>query len=268
MLFLLALGTVVAASSSALPSYSQETRKAELNLEARSTTFKLLTERGSHNFAGGGYNWEYNNTTRAATTSLGISEGEDFVVARDKINALSTAEEDYFNYTQFRDIVDVENQYNFNFTWMPIVHLENSFTKGNPPSSPDIKEPTIPAYDSVDNKVRYGSTELGGQTYWVLATAKSGDYNATYVSNKQWDFRGIPGGDLSYAGERDIIDPYDIEYKVERFQNQDEDKGSIIIFSRHLGNFGADSTGEAPVIQFDRYAVLEEEPLRIGVQTW
>lgn len=264
MLYLLALGAVVAASSAVLPSFSQETQKAGLNLEGRSTTFKILTEQGSHSFASGGTDWEFNNTTRANTESFGLSTGNDFEIARDKINALQTVGEDYFNYTQFRKVVDVENQYRFNFTWFPIVQTENSFTRGSPPDSdPDITEPSHPAYPDVDNKITYGSTNIGGQDYYFLVTSKNDNYNATYVSDS-WDFSGsFP------KSEGDTISPYSgVQYRVESFQNRDDDKGAVLVLSKHLKTFGANIGEASPVISFNRYGYLEGEPLRIGVQVW
>ena len=265
MLYLLALGVVVTASSAVLPSYSQETQKAELNLEARSTTLKLLTDEGNHNFGGGDTNWEKNSTTRESTTSLGLTTGEDFELQRGKINALRNVGKDYLNYTQFREVVDVENQYKFNFTWTPIVHTENSFTKGQPPSNPPIVEPnpTKTPYLSVDNEVHYGSATLGGNDYHFLVTARNGVYNATYVS-PNWDFlNSVP------LGESDRTPPfYPTEYRIVSFQNKQDDRGSLIMLGKHLKTFGAKTGDASTVIKFNRYAVMEGEPVRIGVRTW
>lgn len=262
MLYLIALGAVVTASSAVLPAYSQETQKAELNLESRSTTFKLLTDQGRHSFSGGGTNWERNNTTRDATTSLGITNGEDFHLDRGKINALRTVGENYFNYSQFREVVDVDNQYKFNFTWTPIVHTEESFTKGKPPTSPNIDEPSHPAYPSVDNEVHYGSTTIAGQNYRFLVTARNSIYNATYVSSG-WDFsNAVP------LGESETLNVYGTEYRITRFQNKDDDRGALLLLGKHLKTFGADTGEASTVIKFNRYAVMEGEPVRIGVWTW
>lgn len=266
MLYLLALGAVVAASSAVLPSFSQETQKAGLNLEGRSTTFKLLTEQGSHSSGAGGTDWEFNNTTRANAESLGLSTGNDFEIARDKINALRTVGEDYFNYTQFRKIADVENQYRFNFTWFPVVQTEEGFTKCESPNfitepegcQPDENTP----YSTADNRVMYGSTELGNQDYHFLITARNGVFNATYISSS-WDFSNqVP------KGQNQNVDVYGIEYNIESFQNREDDRGSIIILSEHLKTFGAAVGDASPVISFNRYGYLEGEPLRISVQVW
>ncbi|MFB6144708.1 MAG: hypothetical protein ABEJ98_05345 [Candidatus Nanohaloarchaea archaeon] len=262
MLYLLALGAVVTASSAVLPTYSQETRKAKLNLEARSMTFRLLTEEGRHSFGGGGTNWEYNNTTRAATTELGLSNGEDFHVARDKIMALKTVGENYFNYTQFRKVTAVSNQYRFRFTWMPVVQTDGSFTRNSPPSDPPIQEPRDEAYRSADNEVHYGSTVMRGLRYHFLVTAKNGIYNATYVSS-DWDFENaVPIG----VGEKFTLTG--IEYEVESLQNREGDRGAVIVLKRRLNTFGANLANESTVVKLNRYAVLEGEPLRIGVWTW
>lgn len=262
MLYLIALGAVVTASSAVLPSYSQETQKAELNLEARSTTFKLLTDEGEHGFSGGGTNWQKNNTTRDATETLGLSNGKDFHLNRAKLNALRNVGEDYFNYSQFRKIADVENQYKFNFTWTPIVNTEKSFTKGNSPGFITEPDTTEPPYSLVDNEVHYGSITISGENHKFLVTARNGVYNATITSN-DWDFVDDP----SYGiGESILLST--TEYRVERFQNRDDDRGAIMVLARNLKTFGAKIGDASTVIKFDRYAVLEGEPVRIGVWTW
>lgn len=266
-LYLLALGTVVTASSSMLPSYSQSIDRRSLNLEAKTVTDQMLTEPGKHDYGTGGTQWEQNSSTITNTTSLGLAT--DFLkLERDKIEALSTTGADSFNYSQFKQVTGAENQYRFRFSFMPLIQTNKSFRRGKPPTvdGEQIIEPDVNIYSSADNEIHYGSTYLEGRRYTFLVTAHSGIYNTTYFS-KSWDFENsVP------RGEKETLSSYGEEYVIQSFQNRPEDKGSLLILKRELKTFGAGIDSDSIVTKLDRFAVIEDgeedEAVKIEVWTW
>jgi len=69
--YLIALGAVLTAGSEVLPQYSQSADRTSLNLEARSLTNQLVSEKGTHTYNGGGTDWESSRETVQNTTSIG-----------------------------------------------------------------------------------------------------------------------------------------------------------------------------------------------------
>lgn len=259
--YIIALGTIVTAGSNILPQYSQEVDQASLNLEARSLTNQLMTEPGAHNYNGGGSDWESSKETIQKTDSIGLAS--DFLeLKRDKINALSTVSlsGEKLNYTRFKDITGVENQYRFEFTWMPTVQTNGYFTRTNPPSDPDITEPVYSSYQDADNRVHYGEVKLQGTWYRFLVTAHNGVYDRAYISNN-WNF------DTEVPYQRHDTIPA-VPFEIHSFQNRERKPGSLLVLRQPVNTFGATTDSDSVVTTFQRFAVMEGEPLKIRVLAW
>ncbi len=270
LLYLGALGTIVVLSSGTIPEFTEDMERASLNLEARQISTKILTTSGHHSFGSGGPNWHSNNTTVDNIEAFGLAS--DYLqVERDKISRMKTANPrkgfNYFNYTQFKNVTGVDNQYRFNFTWMPIVETPRSFTRGSAPfaakdGKPNITEPSTGYYIASGNDIHYGSSTLNGRTYNFLVTSHDGVYNTTYVSNN-WDFGGYPP-----LGIDDNINLYGEEYRIRSIQNRPDEPGSMLILGQHLKTFGASVDSDSTVTSMQRFALLEGEPLRVRVLAW
>lgn len=258
--YLLALGTVITIGSGLLPHYSQEADKASLNLEARSLTNQMLSEPGSHNYGGGGTDWERSQAALRNMESFGLAS--DFLeVERDKIENLSTAPvPGRLNYSYFKRITGVKNQYRFRFIWLPTVQTHESFTKGNPPSNPPIQEPDTDSYLQADNRIHYGSVNLEGEDYRFLVVAHNGVYNTSYISD-DWDFEfKNPHGRHE---ELPIAD-----FTIYSFQNRERTPGSLMVLNQTVKTFGANIDSDSTVVTMERFGVLEGEPLKIKVWAW
>lgn len=260
--YLIALGAVITAGSDILPQYSQEADQASLNLEARSLTNQMLSEPGTHNFGSGGTEWEFNSSTVQSTNSIGLAS--DFLeLERDKINSLSTISlsgED-LNYTRFKEITGAENQYRFEFMWMPTVQTNGEFTRTQPPeSNPDIAEPDYSGYEDADNRVHYGEVTLEGSSYKFLVTAHNGVYDTAYVED-DWDFEN----ELPINARQNIPDA---PFEIHSFQNRARQPGSLVILNQTINTFGATRDSDSIVTTFQRFGTMEGEPLRIKVWAW
>lgn len=262
LLYLLALGVLLTSASDLLPSYNEEADKSGLNLEAKSVTDVMLSNPGYHSYGDGGSTWEKNLSTTRNIESFGLASSF-LEVEREKIRQLSSVDlsGENLNYSRFRRITGVQNQFRFRFTWRPTIDTNRSFRKSDPPSNPNINEPSNPRYTSADNKIRYGSADLEGTTYNFLTTAHDGRYNAIYVSINNWDFST---SDRFTQGE----EIYNLGYIVESFQNQEENAGSLVLLEDRLKTFGAEIDSNSAVVKLQRFASLEGEPLRIEVWTW
>lgn len=267
-IYLAALGALVTAGQGILPEFTSNSEMASLNLEARQVSTKLLTTPGRQNFTGE-TNWEENETTIGNTTSIGLAT--DFKqVDRDKIRQLRTANprsgRNYFNYSQFKRVANADNQYQFTFTWIPVIETADSFTRGTGASNtPSIDEPDTDYYRSAGNRVHYGSEVLKGTRYYFLVTSHNGIYNTTYITTTPvgWDFRGYPP-----LGTGDTFGQGADEFTIQRFQNRQEKPGTLVLVSEELKTFGANVDSDSRVINLYRYAVMEGEPLRVKVLAW
>lgn len=257
--YIIALGTVVTIGSDILPQYSQEVDRASLNLEARSLTNQLVSETGTHSFNNGGTDWESNSDTIQAATSVGLAS--DFLqLERDKIMALSTVSRSgqKMNYSHFKDVTGAENQYRFKFVWMPTVQTSNYFTRTDPPSDPAITEPDHSSYTNADNRVHYGETTLEGDSYKFLVTAHNGVYDTAYI-NDNWDFDS--------ETPREVNEPLiDAPFEISSFQNRENQPGSLLVLNQTINTFGtSNQIPDSTVTTFQRFGVMEEEPLKIKV---
>jgi len=220
--YLIALGAVLTAGSEVLPQYSQSADRTSLNLEARSLTNQLVSEKGTHTYNGGGTDWESSRETVQNTTSIGLAS--DFLqLERSKIEALSTVSPSgqQMNYTHFKDITEAENQYRFEFVWMPTVRTHKYFTRTEPPDNPDITEPDYESYSSADGRIHYGEVTLDGESYKFLVTSHNGVYDRAYISDN-WDF------ELNTPRRIDEEIP-NADFQISAFQNRERQPGSMLI---------------------------------------
>lgn len=267
-LFILTLLGLVT-SGQVLPDYSSGMDKMSLNLEAKSLTTEMITEEGYHSYGEGGTDWTRNSSTISSIEGFGLAEGHH-EIDRDKLNSIKTATVDgstAVNYTQFRNATGIENQYNFEFVWLPTVQTNHSYIKGSPPSDPDIFEPETESYSLADNRVHYGTLRINSNKYNFLVTAHNGVYDSVYVnqdSTDRWDFRDVnpeePYGIADFLTENG--------FTLETIQNRENDRGAMLILSKKIKEFGPSVNTDTQVATLDRYAVLEEEPLRIEVSVW
>lgn len=264
-LFIIAILGVIT-SGQILPDYSNSMDRMNLNLEAKTLTDQLITEPGRHSAGGTGSNWEKNSTTVDNVEAVGIAS-DHHVIDRSKLEMLQTATvggDTGLNYTEFKEITQVNNQYRFNFVWLPTIQTNHSFTKSRPPSSPPIIEPETSEYGLADNRVHYGSIALRGAQYNVLVTSHDGAYDSLYVSQGDWDFSSSNPEEPYTLGERILEN----DFYVESFQNRENDRGSLVIIRRKIKDFGPTINEDTEVITLDRFAVLENEPVRIEVSAW
>jgi hypothetical protein len=267
-IYLGALGALVTAGQGILPEFTSNSEMASLNLEARQVSTNLLTTPGRQDFTGK-TNWEKNETTIGNTTSIGLATGFKNV-DREKIEQLRTANprsgRNYFNYSQFKRVANADNQYQFTFTWMPVIETPDSFTRGNGASNtPSINEPNTDYYRSAGNQVHYGTEALNGTRYYFLVTSHNGIYNTTYVTppSDAWNFQGY-----SPLGTGETFGENADEFTIQRFQNRENRPGTLLVVSEELKTFGANVDSDSRVINLYRYAVMEGEPLRVKVLAW
>lgn len=264
-LFIIAILGLIT-SNQILPDYSDSMDRMDLNLEAKTVTDQLISETGRHSYSNGGENWERNSSTIENTEAVGIASNH-YVIDRSKLETLKTTTRggsSGLNYTRFRNLTGVENQYRFNFVWLPTIQTNNSFIKGRAPSNPSINEPGTSDYGSADNRVHYGSVSLRGSTYNMLVTAHNGVYDSVYVQEGDWDFSSSNPEEPYKSGDRILEN----DFYVERFQNRENDRGSLLILRRKIKDFGPTINQDTEVITLDRFAVLEGEPIRIEVAAW
>ncbi|MEF8880494.1 MAG: hypothetical protein V5A72_01535 [Candidatus Nanohaloarchaea archaeon] len=266
LIFLIVLVTSLTVMSDRMPEFSSDVEESSTNMEMYRITNQIMTDSGRHSFGSGGYDWEKNSSTVANTEEFGLAN--DFhILNKSKIDKISTTGDSVFNYSQFRDLKKLNNQYRFNFVWFPIVETSGSFTRTKRPSNPPIREPSDPEYQNAENRVHYGSMEMLGTRYKFLVAAYNDIYNRTYISDN-WNFSTSD----SY-GEGDNV-TMGKDFKIENFQNRDKQPGSSIIFRKHINSFGLNPRGASgPVTKMNRYAVLEanqtdREIVRMEVLAW
>ena len=259
LLFLLVIAGSLSIISQDVNRFQDQTEQSSKNMEIYTLTQQLMTSPGKKP---SGTNWE-DNTQQ--TQQAGLAN-EYLTLQWDKIKALSTTGQNKLNYTQFRNIHTVNNQYRLTFTWLPIVETSKSFTRTEPPSK--ITEPNSSLYQSAENRVHYGILNLNSTEYKFSVTAHNGVYNTTRVST-DWNFSGEnPEGN----GDEIMLDGKD--FKIKKFQNRERRPGASIILEREIKTFGANPREvNTPITKLNRFASLEApgtdtQPVRIEVLAW
>lgn len=270
LLFLIAITGSLTVMSDRIPEFNDDVEESSVNVEMHRFTDRILSEPGRHSFSGGGSNWEKNSSTRANIEEFGLAT--DYrVVDKGKIDNITTIDSNKLNYSRFREVTDLENQYYLSFTWFPVVETSSSFTRTRPPSNPDITEPntTTTDYNLAENRVHYGSIDMLGDQYNFLVAAFDGVYNTTYVSEGDWNFE-----DSESRGIGDNISIENRDFIVEQIQNRDRRPGSSVVLRRHIKSFGPNpENSDGEVTKLNRYAVLDaagtdDEVVRIEVLSW
>lgn len=264
-LYLMAIVAVFQFISDDIPRFQDSMDQKTLHSEAKYVTDQMFTQSGYHTFGEGGTNWEKNQSTMNSMMNFGLAS-DYLVVERDKLNSIATVGDSVVNYTQFRNAMELDNQYNFRFVLVPLVETPQTFRRGNPP--PAVQEPNAAVYDSADFKVHYGSLKINGDQAYFLVTAQGDDYNTTYVSSSP-DFRAA-----TPLGERDTFKVNNREFAVENIQsNRRYDKGSLVVLKREVKQFGSSRDTIETSIKLNRYVSYKAEgsttqPMRIEVLTW
>ena len=263
MLFIIAITATTFTLTDEIPDFENSIQESSKNMEMYTLTEKMLKNPGLDRDKN--QNWEENPNK---TVQTGLAN-ENLVLQIDKINALSTTGSNKLNYTRFRKIQDIENQYNFRFVWLPVIETSSTFTRTEPPSNPDIKEPTSAGYSNSENRVHYGQTEIGGDNYRYLITAHNGIYDTARITQNDWNFIGEIPKEVG-----DELQMNNSQFTIQSIQNRNRRPGTSIILNRTMKNFGPQpdtETGE--VTKLNRYAVLnapatDRHPVRLEVLAW
>lgn len=264
-IFLMGVGASLTFVTGELPEFRESVRASSINLDATKMSNRMLTKSGSHSI--GGDDWEKNSTTRSNIEAFGFAS-DYLVLEEDKVQAVDTVGANA-NYSQFRELENPEYQYNFVFTWFPLVHTSENFEKGDPPAKPSITEPSNDYYDDAEPEVHYGSTRIHGTTYRFLSTSYLSQYNTTYVST-DWDFDTGTQGPL---GSSDVANLGGKTFQIESLQNRGGDEGELVVLKRQVKEFGASVPQSSNTIKLTRYGVYnasdsDDHPMKIEVIAW
>ncbi|WP_414838171.1 hypothetical protein ACK3SF_02105 [Candidatus Nanosalina sp. VS9-1] len=271
MLFVIfILAFIIFTASDQVPEIEQNNERASVNLEASRLTSMLLTSPGYHSHGSGGTEWERDADTLEDIEDVGLAS-DYHVVERDKVMNLGTVGGDVLNYSRFREITQISNQYRFVFSAMPIVDTSSKFYRTEPPEDPNIVEPENERYINSGNNVGYGSIVMGGTKYNVLVTSHNGRYDTAYMVNdsaREWNFIGA-----ERYGEGDTIELGGREFVVEGFQNSGDQIGNIVILSREIKTFGSQFDVDSTITKISRYAAFKQpgadlQPMKIEVYSW
>lgn len=269
-LFVLVVIGVLSLTVDEIPQFHSYAETTEKNLEVKRTTDLLLTSPGLHSNNGGGNDWE-NNVQSAEEPGLASQEMH---IDRSKLETLGTVGNNVYNYTSFVNDLGLYYNYNFNFTWFPIVETDRTFIRTQPPSNPDIQEPDTEFYNKSENRVHYGEIDLNGMSIRFLVTAYDENYNTTYVTANNWDFsqrEPLGEGDIPPELTESSIGQ---DFVIERIQNRKDTPGATVILRSDLGEFGRSrQTAEGNIEKLSRYPILDDpsssnEIVKMEVLVW
>ncbi|MFB6116326.1 MAG: hypothetical protein ABEK10_02330 [Candidatus Nanosalina sp.] len=264
------LSTLIYFAVDYVPEIREVSRPAEVTMEARRVSSMLMTSPGSHSFRSGGTEWEKNTSTLENIEAVGLASGYH-VLDREKVENLTSYSSQGLNYSVFRNVTDIQNQYRIIFTFMPVIHTSESFIRTDPPEFPNITEPVSTNYTLAGNTVRYGDFTIGGVKYNFLVTSHGGVYDTVYRNRhsvSRWNFTGSPTFEV---GQEMMLDGR--EFTIRGIQNTEDKSGSMVVLSRQFKVFGPAFDTTASIEKINRYAVLNEsgtalEPVRLEVFAW
>jgi hypothetical protein len=265
-LYVIAVAAVLFNASSFIPDYRQEVASASKHTEARAITTTMLTEPGSHEYGSGGSAWERNSSTQDKITGVGLASGFH-ELDRYKVLNLSTVGETGLNYTEFRQVSGVANQYRMRFVLTPVIETPLEFRKDNPPDSPDIRTPENRNFSRAGNIVHYGNDTVNGGARNFLVTSHDATYDTVYISDGDWDFTS-PTTNRTTGQSFSIGSDPDLQFDIDQIQNRRRDRGAAVFVSSDLKNFGANPDSSSDIVSMDRYATLDGEPARLEVLVW
>jgi hypothetical protein len=252
-LFIVVLVASLTAMSDKIPGFQDSVKESAQNLEMKQVSDQLLSRKGSHSFGSGGANWEKNKSTVSNIENLGLAS-EHKALNYSKVNSLGTGEEK-LSYSDFTELAEVDNQYSFEFVWLPVINTEKSFVRNSTPA--EITEPKpddgSPQYNTSENRVHYGSFKLNGTVYRFLAVAFNGVYDTVYKSNNtnfQNEHEREKVGQNISLGSR--------EFTIEKIQNRADTPGAVIVLKRKFKDFGLNPEAlRTEVTKMNRYAALK-----------
>jgi len=264
------LSTLLLLSVDRVPEIDEASNPAEVTMEARRISSMMISSPGTHSYGTGGSKWEKNSSTLQNIDSVGFAT-DYHTLDRDKVENLTSYSSDGLNYSVFRSLTDIDNQYRFLFTYMPVIHTPESYRRNNPPEDPNITEPQSSDYDSSGNTVRYGGFTIGGTEYNFIVTSHNDVYDTVYRnrhSNQRWDFTSSPRFEV---GEEIKLDGRN--FTLRTIQNTERKSGSFFLVSRQFKQFGPSFDATASIQKLNRYATLNEtgtmlQPLKIEVFAW
>jgi hypothetical protein len=264
------LSTLLLLSVDRVPEIDEASNPAEVTMEARRISSMMITSPGSHSYGTGGSKWEKNSSTLLNIESVGFAT-DYHTLDRDKVENLTSYSSDGLNYSIFRNLTDIDNQYRFLFTYMPMIHTSEGYRRNNPPEDPNITEPQSSDYDSSGNTVRYGDFTIGGKEYNFIVTSHNDVYDTVYKNEhsvSRWDFTSSPRFEV---GEEIKLDGRN--FTLRTIQNTERKSGSYFLVSRQFKQFGPSFDATASIQKLNRYATLNEtgttlQPLKIEVFAW
>lgn len=268
LFIIIVLTAILLDSADYVGQISERNDRATVNLEARRVTEALMTSAGRHSYGTGGTDWERNRDTIDSVEQVGLAR-DHYVIDSEKLNSLSTRGTEKLNYTRFREVAGIENQYRFEFILTPILNTEKEFTRTRPPRNPSIKEPENDQYRSSGNRVGYGQETIQGNTYRFLTTSHNGIYDTLYLidSSRGWDFTTA---ERYTEGERFVKN--EDRFEVSSFDNAGAKTGDLVVLTHQVKTVGSAVDISSSVTKLNRYAAYSTEnsmhPMRIEVLSW
>jgi hypothetical protein len=248
LIFLLAVVFALNILTDSLPRYIEQKEEESINVEMKRISDHLIKKEGEQN-------WVDNPRT---ADNIGLTN--EYMV----INSSKLQELENLNYNDFTEAMDLDHTYKFKFREFPTIDTSKTFKKGNG-SSLGVDEPSSATYSGANEKIRYGKREFGGDFYHFLNTAHDNNYDEIYISSdKNFETKNphTTGDSVDLGGE---------EYKIKNLQNEGDHRGTTIILTRKILDFGAPTTtGSREVI--NRYASYNDggkmDLMRIRVIGW
>lgn len=275
LLFLIAVLGIASIGAGQIPQLRSNVHQASLNLEAYSVSTRLLTQPGYHDYSGGGTNWESSTATIDSVEEVGLANDYK-VLSMAKVDALSTVGDDKLNYTLFKEALNLDNNYRFKFTWMPVITTSKSYIRSSPPNNSrvNISEPDsgVSDYWTADNEVHYSVKEFAGNRYCFLVVSHDGVYDTLYKTGYSVT---EPSCDFSLStpyklGEQVTLSGH--QFEITKFQNRRKEPGSFFILKKVLKEFGGSLGRNSRVVKLNRYAVLKTgntlQPVKMEVWAW
>lgn len=268
--FIIMLSTLLYFVVDYVPEVQEASRPAEVTMESRRISSQLLTSPGHHSYGPGGTDWEKSSSKLNEIDSVGLAS-DYHVLERSKISNLTSYSSSGLNYTVFRELTDVDNQYKFIFTYLPIVHTSESYLRTEPPEFPNITEPESTQYSLSGNTVRYGDISIGNIKYNFLVTSHGGTFDTVYKNRHSVDRWNFTDSSNYESGEEIKLDGRN--FTLRSIQNKGDETGSMFVLSRQFKNFGPSFDATASIEKMNRYGVLNEtgtevQPVRVEVFAW
>lgn len=205
IIYLGAVGTVFIAGTNILPDLSGDVQQSDLYTEAYTVSTKILSKPG-HSTYGDSSNWEKNDSTVESTTSLGLSSSTEnyMVVEPDKLEKLEgfSSTPDKINYSEFKAITGVENQYRLNFTWMPVSYLSGDFKRFESSSIPVSTSDDLIANWKLDEENSDSSDDPDS----IVKDSSGADNDGTAYGNFGFDQSGIRGTSAYYFDDEEYFE--------------------------------------------------------------